>query len=504
MTEAAKGRVLMLGLDGLSAEFMEAPFVRDCMPNLTTLLENSTRGPLASTIPPYTAPAWTTITTGFGPGHHGVFGFTDRTGRPVSSNNVSLPRVWDYVGAAGGRSIVVNVPLTYPAQSIDGLIVAGMPAAPSGAWTYPEDLGSRLDEIAGGYVIDEPVIGNPRLEVAAPRLAEMTVKRGRVVKDLISSETWELFAVVFVLPDRLGHPWWKHLVPGTDLYSTLEAEKTRRALTSSLRALDRSIEDLMAATPSGTITVVCSDHGFGALEADIFFDVVLADAGLIEGGSGRVVRKVARRFAATRLGRAIPRRVIEAGKDRVASAGERAAWTAPKYDGAVRLSSNSDSALQETVVELLTGLRDPEGMPVVRKVLTREDLFQGDRVDEAAELYPELTREDTELHEGLTADRWWMSRSTEPWGTHRREGVFAIHGAHTSGAATTAEVCDITPTLLAGLGLQVEGLDGRSLLASPRTLTPIDASPRSRDGAEYDSAEEAAVMEHLRGLGYVE
>src|SRR5687768_2072329 len=70
-------RVLMLGLDGLSAAFLRSPLVESTMPNLLGLLRDSSVGSLRSTVPPYTAPGWTSITTGMHPDRHGVFSFTD-------------------------------------------------------------------------------------------------------------------------------------------------------------------------------------------------------------------------------------------------------------------------------------------------------------------------------------------------------------------------------------------------------------------------------------------
>ena len=492
----------MLGLDGLSEEFLRAPFVHSSMPNLTSALDASARGRLASTIPPYTGPAWTTITTGVDPGRHGVFGFTDRDGRPVSASRVRIPRVWDYIGSADGRSIVINVPLTFPARPIAGLMAAGMPAPPTGGWTYPDDFADRLHDLADGYVIDEAVIGNPRLDSAATRLADMTEKRGRAVAALAAEESWDLLAVVFVLPDRLGHPWWKHLVPGSPLYETSAAERSRTALQRSLIHLDNAIGDLLAALPSGTTTVICSDHGFGALTADVFFDVVLAKAGLIEGARGKVVRRVARRAASSPIGRAIPRSIIERTKRSLSRTTERAAWTAPKYEGAIRVADASQG-VEEEVRDLLRGLRAPDGSPLVRQVLGRTDVYNGEYVKDAAELFPEFVREDVELHEGLTGDQWWVSRENEGWGTHRRDGVIAIHGEPRLGDAVHGNVADVTPTLLAALGLEAPDLDGASLLPA-RDLTKVTARRPDDDSGAYDENEEAAVMEHLRGLGYVE
>jgi arylsulfatase A-like enzyme len=66
-----------------------------------------------------------------------------------------------------------------------------------------------------------------------------------------------------------------------------------------------------------------------------------------------------------------------------------------------------------------------------------------------------------------------------------------------------ARVADITPTLLALLGLTVPGLDGRSLVEAMTEEVPA-GTQAAPEGSPLTEDEEAAVMEHLKGLGYVE
>jgi len=497
--------VVLLGIDGLGREFLEAPVVAEAMPNLRELLGGSAFGSLASTIPDYTGPAWTTITTGVNPGRHGIFGFTDRAGRPVSDAVVGAARVWDYIGAAGGRSVVVNVPITYPPRPIAGVVVSGMPAPPGVSFTSPSELAGRLED--DGYVVDVAVQEEAR-ETSATlgRLADMTRARGRALVELARRETWDLLAAVFVLPDRLGHPWWKQLVPGHRMYGSRAAARVRRAARAPLGALDDAIGELLGALPSGAAVVMCSDHGFGPLRADVFFDLVLARDGIVDGPSRRA-RAMAR---VGRLGVArLTPPALHRWARRVAAGEPSRIWrasTGPPYESAVRLAEPDDAALARRITELLLELEDPEGRRIVSAVRPRAGVYDGPYVAGAPDLLCRMSDESVELHDGLHAARPWVTRDTVAWGTHRSEGVIAISPPNEARLGG-AQAADVTPTVLALGGIEVAGLDGRSLVDVPVTTSvaaSTQAPPKSLDGSAYSADQEAAVLEHLKGLGYVE
>jgi predicted AlkP superfamily phosphohydrolase/phosphomutase len=491
--------VLLLGLDGLGQEFIDAPLMTAAAPNLIALLRDGGLAPLRSTFPPYTAPAWTSITTGVGPGRHGVFGFTDRDGHAVSDASVAAPRLWDYVGQAGGRSVVLNMPITHPARVIDGVMVSGMPVPRGSAYTAPTTLAAELER--DGYVVDVAVREDGQDGPGTlRRLQAMTEARGRVAVRLATTETWDLLVVVFVLPDRLGHPWWKYLVPGDALYDTGAAVRIREAAHKCLVALDRAVAELVAALPPGAAVVACSDHGFGSLRADLFFDVALSAAGLIDAAPARAGALA--RLGRSALGQRLPSPVRRLGRAAAGGAPEEAAAvrTATPYECGVRVN---DGAIADRVVDLLLAQRDPDGAPLVASVHRRDDFYVGPYVGRAPELLVELADESVDLHDGQHAAKAWVSRAGVPWGTHRAEGIVAVQGAPMTMTAT-GEAQDVAPTVLDLLGLDVEGLDGCSLTGGAGDHRMVQAGVAPVSETVYSAEEENAVLEHLRGLGYVD
>ena len=113
-------RLIIIGLDAADYN-LTARFIEDgAMPRLGQVKDSGNFSLLKSVIPPNTAPGWTSITTGVNPGKHGIFYFYDFSSVPltiINSTRTSTPRIWDYVRALGGKSVVVNVPVTYPVEA---------------------------------------------------------------------------------------------------------------------------------------------------------------------------------------------------------------------------------------------------------------------------------------------------------------------------------------------------------------------------------------------------
>ena len=128
-----KPRALLIGLDGLTWDLL-LPMARlGWMPNLSQVLTQGAYGVLRSTVPPLTAPAWTSFLTGLGPGGHGVFSFQRRldTGLErvfVNSTAVRAPRAWHWLAKHGLTMGCINMPMTWPPQPMPagGYLVSGM------------------------------------------------------------------------------------------------------------------------------------------------------------------------------------------------------------------------------------------------------------------------------------------------------------------------------------------------------------------------------------------
>ncbi len=123
---ALASRITIVGVDGADYSVL-LPLIRaGRLPAFARFFEDGTAlvcrsvrdatGEIASPV------VWTSIATGCAPERHGVDGWDNAV-----SVNRRVPALWNVVGAAGGRSIVLNVPGTYPPDPVRGLLVSGMP-----------------------------------------------------------------------------------------------------------------------------------------------------------------------------------------------------------------------------------------------------------------------------------------------------------------------------------------------------------------------------------------
>src|SRR5256885_10830303 len=130
--ETAK-RVVLIGLDGTPFTLARR-FIEDgTMPRLGELERRGTLLQMDTAIPDISSVAWTSFMTGANPGRHGIFGFLDLQPNSYkiyfpNSAHIRSETLWDVVGRAGRRSVVVNVPSTYPARPLNGMLVSGFVA----------------------------------------------------------------------------------------------------------------------------------------------------------------------------------------------------------------------------------------------------------------------------------------------------------------------------------------------------------------------------------------
>src|SRR5256885_6413133 len=71
-------RLLVIGLDGATLDLVRPWAAAGRLPVLARLMDGGAWGPLRSTIPAATFPAWTSLVTAVNPGRHGVLDFTER------------------------------------------------------------------------------------------------------------------------------------------------------------------------------------------------------------------------------------------------------------------------------------------------------------------------------------------------------------------------------------------------------------------------------------------
>ena len=127
---SVRRKVAVLGLDGVPFGLLQRYIENGVMPNLASIARNGCLMRMRSTIPPVSSVAWTSFMTGCNPGEHGIFGFTDLNSDEISLrlpsfDDIRTPTIWQQIGVKDKKSLIVNLPFTYPARPLNGVLVAG-------------------------------------------------------------------------------------------------------------------------------------------------------------------------------------------------------------------------------------------------------------------------------------------------------------------------------------------------------------------------------------------
>ncbi len=113
----------MIGIDSADWKLVDALVAQGRMPNLASLRERGTSGPIQTLVDfPLSPVIWTSVATGKTPAKHGITWFLvdqpDGTRVPVRSHNRKVKALWNMLADRDLRSIVIGWWATYPAEDV--------------------------------------------------------------------------------------------------------------------------------------------------------------------------------------------------------------------------------------------------------------------------------------------------------------------------------------------------------------------------------------------------
>lgn len=274
-------RVFVIGLDGVPEEMLRALCEAGVMPRCAAAIEAGRLARISSTYPPLSSVAWSTVLTGAGPGAHGIFGFVEcdpytyRYTFPLAGD-LKAPALWEVLGRAGKRAAFLNVPATYPAPAVNGVLVSGFVAPSLGDAVWPRALLPELE--ARGYAVDADArLGHTDKGALLDDLARVLDHRRWLIRRVWRDGPWDLFMVVFTGTDRALH------------FLFDAAEDAAHPLHERVRAyfgmVDAAAGEVLDLVEDGDLLVMLSDHGFGPLRREIRTNDVLAALGFLSFGA---------------------------------------------------------------------------------------------------------------------------------------------------------------------------------------------------------------------------
>ena len=248
-------RVLMIGLDGMTYDVLDPLIEEDVTPAIGRLVREGSRAPLETIFPPLTAAAWTSAVTGKNPGKHGILEFFLR--RPGTMEDMAVNQklrdsraIWDLLGDAGIRSIVTNVPCTYPPEQIPGVMISDF-LTPGGRRDFvtPDGL---LDEIEAEFGPYRLHLGGTyrrgQIDSVVDELIDEIEYKTRVNRYLMEREEWGACFTHVWGTDRIQHELWHLFDPRHPRHDAEEAKGYRSRVTEYWSRVDDCVAQMVVMT----------------------------------------------------------------------------------------------------------------------------------------------------------------------------------------------------------------------------------------------------------------
>jgi predicted AlkP superfamily phosphohydrolase/phosphomutase len=522
---AHQPKILIIGLDGATFDLIKPWAAEGKLPTFERLLQQGVHGELTSTIPPVTAPAWTSFMTGKNPGKHGLYHFIEpRPGsyemRYTNARSRLAKTIWQILNESGISVGVLNVPMTYPPDRLNGYMISGMDSPEdSTAITNPPELYQELQERFGKVSPQIRYLGylktDQRREGVLKGLEEMDAHYLQLTDYLLKKYPVDVAMVVFTSVDTVQHFFWQYMDRTHPQHDAVGAAKYGEAILRVYQRVDEIIAKLIGSLPEDTAVLLMSDHGFHPTSARIVhINRYLFDLGLLRLHDSSqqwyhpqtliqatikrvdtVLRRTLTPHQKAKVSRMFPglRNMWEshyAGLSNIDWAQTKAycyeiltfpscVWINVKGlrpQGIVDPGAEYEQ-LMRFITDKLYALKDPmTGQQLISQVYRKQEIYHGPYLDQAPDLTlawwdgitllgkPSFTQDG---HEPVVSFTGGRPISAGEWGgTHALQGILVFRGKpfHKGKKLEQVEIVDLAPTLLHILGLPIrEDMDGRVL-----------------------------------------
>ena len=559
MSTTKPGKIVVLGLDGATFDLIKPWAAEGHLPVLQRIMREGAYGSLGSTVPPMTAPAWTSFATGCNPGKHRLYDWIAREPdsyrfTPVTALDGTAPTLYSMLSGYGRKVVALNVPMTYPPVPVNGVMVSGMPTPSTDVtFTYPDNTYQDILDAIGDYILyPDPgeAYSDSGIDSFLERLYRSADLRMQAFAYLRQRETPDFAMMVFNGTDTVSHAMWKYMDQAHPLHDATQFDKYGNAIRDYYRHVDGLLAGIVESLDENTTLIIMSDHGFGPFHKFIHVNNWLIQQGfmsikpdlrsrfkqttfdmgfspmnvyntLMRFGLGKLKREVVRgqgqgllktlflSFADVDWSRTVAYSLGNVGQIYLNVAGR-------EPQGVVQPGEEYEQ-VRAQIMERLAQLRDPAtGENVVESIYRREEIYHGDRLEQAADIVFIPTRLEYfgfgEYEFGSHKIIESMQRGIS--GTHRLNGIFLAYGAAVQPGVEIegASLVDLAPTILHLMSAPIpDEMDGRVLhdiFQPDYRPAPIvtsgewSQSDNGQDGGLTESQKQV-VADRLRGLGYV-
>ena len=365
-------KAVIVGLDGVPFSLVNDLIKRNILKNMGELFQKGYFGRMEVTIPEISSVSWSSFMTGTHCGRHGIFGFMDL--RPGSYDlffpnflNLQVPTIWDDLGRVQKRSIVINLPSTYPAREIPGVLIAGFVAIDLSKAVFPSTLIRVLKDL--DYRIDiDTTKARQDHEFLVADLHRTLEVREKVLDYLWTQEDWDVLMVVVTGTDRVNHYLWNAFEDDQHPY--------HRAFLDYYEKVDRFIgrvyqryRDLASSHDDRHRFFMLSDHGFTGIRSEVYVNRWLQENGFL-----RFNRQPPRSFHDIAQG--AKAFALDPSRIYIHRKGRYPRGDVEMADGPALIKDIRNGLLAMSM----------DGNPVMRQVYAKEEIYDGPLLDQAPDL----------------------------------------------------------------------------------------------------------------------
>jgi len=280
-------KLVVIGFDGADWAQVAPLVAAGRMPVMKGFLAQSTSGTNMSFTPLRESPViWASMATGLEPGEHGIVGFVDKTNaKPGANQRWLAPAFWDLAGAMGKTSCVIGWWLTYPARTIEGVMVSDVYSYTKQGYrdeaglVRPDDLREDLAaleidyrditrEELGRFIDLESLSGHEDELENLVRELRVIIAGDRtylaMAKHLAARDDFDVFSVYFRGLDMACHKFWGYYQPEMNNLAPDSASIAvfARVIPNYYVYSDEILGEMLALFPADRSVMLLSDHGF--------------------------------------------------------------------------------------------------------------------------------------------------------------------------------------------------------------------------------------------------
>jgi len=345
--------------------------------------------------------------------------------------HIKSPTLWDILTQRNRKTVAINIPQTYPARPLNGVLISGFVSLDLEKAVYPSTAYQRLKEMDYRIDVNYREAAEKKDEFFQDLFYTLD-KRREAILHFLKREDWDLFIATFTGTDRLHHYFWHELIDTSSPYHLKFLEYYQR--------LDKIIKKIVSSIGKEVNLIILADHGFTLLNKELYPNTWLKEKGYLK------LNKV----PPESLKDIDPRSkafILDPGRVFINLKGKMP-------EGCVEVGSEYEDLRQE----LIRGLLKLEG---IDKVFRKEDLYSGSSLEQAPDLVL-LSESRYDIKGSLSKEHLVGKDRFSGMHTHP-DALLYIRGL--SSNRERVYLIDLAPTILDFLGLSIPSyMDGISLL----------------------------------------